>query len=196
MVQHGQWCNMSTAKFNTWEDINGTQFLPVLQVVSTTLTSVASTTNGDITGTGGDVGLNVTITPKSSNSKFLIYATIGVGSCVDANTWVGILSRDGNKIGNGDNDGGNRYGVLFRGVDHTGNSGVDLNHGLGASGSYLDNTSGTKGVSITYKLGIVVENASGVGVAYINRVESDYNTMQTAAAARTSSTITVMEISK
>jgi hypothetical protein len=183
---------MSIVKANVWQNSAGVAYGTVLQVQATTVLGVASTNETNTNGIGGDVGLNVTINPLSANSKFLITVTIGVGS-TSGNTWAGILSRNGVRVGNGTPE-ASRSGALFRGVDHTGNTGTDVNHGVGASGSYMDNTSGTPGTAITYRLGITGEGAP----SWINRVESDYSTGDgsTAAAARTSSTITVMEIVK
>jgi hypothetical protein len=181
----------SVLKFDEWQNSAGVKHGTVLQVVSTTVTAVASTTNTDARTVGGDVGLNVTITPRSSSSKFFITCDIGIGTC-GGNTWAAILSRDNVKVGNG-NATTNNAGVWFRGVDHAGNSGTDVNHGIGASGSYMDNTSGTAGVAITYRCGLAGETSPTT----INRVESDYTIADggtTPVSGRTSSTITVMEI--
>jgi len=164
----------------------------VLQVQSAVVTTVASSTVTDSSTIGGDVGLNVTITPLSSTSKFYISVDIGIASVSAGASLAGILSRAGSKVGNGTTS-GNHQGVLFRGVDHVGNNGTDSNHGVGTSGSYVDNTSGSVGTSILYKLGLVGES----GTSYINRVESDYNgSGNNVASTRTSSTIIVMEIEK
>jgi len=164
----------------------------VLQVQSAVVTTIASSTVTNCSTIGGDVGLNVTITPLSSTSKFYISVDIGIGTTAGGNSWVGILSRDGSKVGNG-TDSGVHKGVLFRAPDHVGGSGVDTNHGVGGSGSYVDSTSGVAGTATTYKLGLAGEGTT----SYINRVESDYNGGTTAAPATyTSSTIVVMEIEK
>jgi hypothetical protein len=183
---------MSIVRANVWQNSAGVAYGTVLQVQATTVLGVASTNETNTNGIGGDVGLNVTITPLSANSKFLIMVNIGIGS-TSGNTWAGILSRNGVRVGNGTPE-ASRSGTLFRGVDHAGNNGTDTNHGVGASGSFMDNTSGTPGTAITYRLGISGEGAP----SWINRVESDYSAGDgsSAAAARTSSTITVMEIVK
>jgi hypothetical protein len=183
---------MSIVRANVWQNTLGVAYGTVLQVQATTVVGVASTNETNTNGIGGDVGLNVTINPLSANSKFLVVVTIGIGS-TSGNTWAGILSRNGVRVGNGTPE-ASRSGALFRGVDHAGNNGTDTNHGVGASGSFMDNTSGNPGTPITYRLGITGEGAP----SWINRVESDYSTGDgsSAAAARTSSTITVMEIVK
>jgi hypothetical protein len=184
---------MSIVRANVWQNTSGVAYGTVLQIQATTVLGVASTNDTNTTGIGGDVGLNVTINPLSANSKFLVVVTIGIGS-TSGNTWAGILSRNGIKVGNGTAE-AQRGGALFRSVDHAGNNGTDVNHGVGASGSFMDNTSGSPGTPITYRLGIVGEGAP----SWINRVESDYTAGDggvSAAAARCSSTITVMEIVK
>lgn len=163
----------------------------ILQVKSTVVTERASSTATDLTGTGGDVGLNVNIIPKSSSSSFLIYVNIGIGTVVSSQSWGIILSRDGTKIGNGI-DSSDRKGIFLRGVDHAGGSGSDSNHGVGGSNHFLDTTSGTKDVQITFKAGLVVEVN---GTAYLNRGESDADINQV-YGSYTSSSITVMEIQK
>jgi len=164
----------------------------VLQVLSTTVTDRASSTDVDASGLGADVGLNVTIIPKSSNSKFYVIVNVGLGTTTGGNSWAIILSRDGVRVGNGAST-GVHYGVLFRSVDHAGSTGTDTNHGVGGSGSYTDETSGITGTPITYKAGLTSEG----GTSYINRVESDYAGGTTSvAAAYAQSTITVMEIQK
>ena len=161
----------------------------ILQVKSTVVTERASTTITDTSGTGGDVGLNVNIIPKSSNSSFLIYVNVGIGT-TEADSWGIILSRDGTKIGNGV-DLSNRNGVFFRAPDHAGSWGNDGNHGVGGSNHFLDTTSGTKNVQITFKAGLITQSAT----AYINRNENN-NDVDRVHQSYTSSSITVMEIQK
>ena len=161
----------------------------VLQVKSTVVTALNSTNTQDASGIGGDVGLNLVITPVSSSSYFLIMCMVGIATC-EGNSWAAILSRDGSKVGNGTDTGVHR-GAWFRGVDHTGNSGSDTNHGVGGAGLYMDTTSGTAGVSRTYRCGFVSET----GTFFLNRVESDYSGGTNAAPATyTTTTFTVMEI--
>ena len=162
----------------------------VIQVKSTTVTDRASSSVSSASGTGGDVGLNVSITPLSSTSHFFIQVYVGIATTTAGNSWCIILSRDGTRVGNGE-DTGNHYGVLFRGPDHAGNTGGDTNHGVGGSGFYLDTTSGTIGTSITYKGGLAAEQGS----AYLNRCEGDYNSASNQVpSSYTQSSITVMEI--
>ena len=164
----------------------------VLQVQSTVVTARNSTNVTDADGIGGDIGLRVDLTPKSSNSKFLVILHIGIGTTTGGNTWGIILSRDGSRVGNGDFVSGHQGGVWVKSVDHTGNSGTDTNHGVGAHATYLDTTSGTSGTSMRFEARGVVE---GSGM-YINRVESDYSGGSEVVSAYTSSSLVVMEIEK
>jgi len=161
----------------------------VLQVQSVVVTDRASSADQNTSGTGTDVGLNVTITPKKSGSYFFIQCSIGIGT-TDSDSWGIILSRDGTKIGNGV-DLSNRKGVFLRGPDHAGSSGNDTNHGVGASNHYVDKTGSTAGTSITYKCGLVTQGST----AYINRPEANYDT-NLVYGSYTSSSVTVMEIAQ
>ena len=164
----------------------------VLQVVSTTVSGTASASgySNVSSGNGADLGLKTTITPFASGSSFYISVDIGIGSTTSGNTWVGVLSRDSTRIGNGP-DASPNLGVMFRGIDHTGGSGSDTNHGLGASGSYLDTSGSTAGTATEFFIGFYAES----GAVKINEVESNYSGGgNTPAATRTQSTITIMEI--
>ena len=168
----------------------------VLQVQSTTLTGPASYTgNSNPDGTGANLGLNVSITPKSSNSAFYVMCSIGVGSTTSGNTWAILLVRDNVRVnaGMGAAAASHLGGIWFKSVDHAGNSGTDTNHGVGATGVYLDNNSGTAGVATTFRAKGVAEGGSG----HINYVESDYTGSGAGpVSSRTQSTITVWEIEK
>ena len=168
----------------------------VLQVQSTTLTGPASYTgNSNPDGTGANLGLNVSITPKSSNSAFYVMCSIGVGSTTSGNTWAILLIRDNARVnaGMGAAAASHLGGIWFKSVDHAGNNGTDTNHGVGATGVYLDNNSSTAGVATTFSARGVAEGGSG----HINYVESDYTgTGAGPVSSRTQSTITVWEIEK
>ena len=156
----------------------------VLQVQSVTLTGRYSTTNSNDAGVGADIGLKVSITPKSATSNFLVTITVGaVGS--PGVSWGAILSRDGVRIGNGDLNSG-YSGCIFRGFGST-----DLNHTQGGgSAQYLDTTTATVGIVRTYLCGF-----GGQGGTI--RINSDYNNYGGVAAfvhSTSNSTITVMEI--
>ena len=173
-----------SGKLDTTADVG-----KILQVKSTSLTTKTSVSGAtDDTGTGVDVGLNVTLTPVSSSSQFFVTLNVGVASC-GGNTWGAILSRDGTRIGNG-TVASPHTGVWCKGIDHAGNTGGDTNHGVGTSASYLDTVSGTAGVARTYKCGLAGEN----GNVTLNAVESDYSGTAPTVRSRTTTTLTVMEI--
>jgi len=161
----------------------------VLQVKSLTLTGRYAVTNVVDTGVGADIGLKVTITPKSSSSNFLVTVNVGAAGTA-SNSWGAILSRDGVRVGSGSAYAGYSGGVLFRGcwVGHT-----DYNHTQGGgSGQYLDTTSGTAGTPITYICGFGTQSGT-------LRINSDYNQYSGSASFAHStsvSTITVTEIAQ
>jgi hypothetical protein len=162
----------------------------VLQVVSFTQRNYAAA-SGTSASQLADLGLKVSITPKSSSSKFFVMINVGVGSTTTGNSWGGFLTRDNTVIGGGNSWSGSSFsGLLFRGPDTAGNGGGDQNHGAGASGSYLDTTSGTEGVSIEYACKFAGEG----GAVHINHVEGLYNGSSFPVEAYTASTITVQEI--
>ena len=154
----------------------------VLQVKSTIVTARNSTTNTDTSGTGADVGLNVTITPKKSGSHFLITCSVGIAT-TEGETWSLTLSRDGTKIGSGV-DSGNRFGATASNVIVQ----TDPNSITTIGNQFLDSPSTTS--AITYQ--IAVNNNSGsTRTLYINRTEDDTDAIGT---IRGISTITVMEV--
>ena len=159
----------------------------VLQVQTTWVNARNETQDTDASGTGGDVGLNVSITPKKSGSYFYIVCSIGVGHCTSG-SWGIVLSRGGTRIGNGTKV-GNREGVFMRG---SANYNADTNHSWGLTGSYLDEYSGsTAGSAIAYKCGLVCQS----GYARINRSEGNGNTALV-YGSYTASSVTVMEIAQ
>ena len=163
----------------------------VLQVVSTQNNSLNSTINTN-PAAYSSVGLSVDITPKSSNSKFLITVTVGLGTtATGSNSWGLTLFRDSSRSSLNGNDSGNRKGCFVKGVDHAGSNGADANHSIGAMNHGVDTTSGTAGTTITFKAGGVTEAAT----MYINRCESNPNNGQI-YSSRTSTTISVMEVEK
>jgi hypothetical protein len=169
----------------------------VLQVQSTTVNSpVSYSGTTDPTGSCANLGLNVTLTPKSSNSKFYISVGVGVGSTTNGNTWAIQLFRNNSIITGAVGAGATNHwsvGVLFKSVDHAGNQGQDTNHGVGGGNICLDTNSGTAGTAITFAARGVSEGGNG----HINYVESDYSGQGSGpTSSRTSSTITVFEVEK
>ena len=158
----------------------------VLQVVSTNITTRPTTTVTDTSGVGGDLGLNVAITPTNSSSKFLINVSLGcVGGTDGAGSWGIILVRDSTRIGNGA-DVSSRNGVFMRGTYFI----HDGNHGLSAHGTYYNTTTGTGGSEIIFRANGVVQSS---GTMIVNYSASNTDTTNP-YGSYTSSSITVTEI--
>jgi hypothetical protein len=157
----------------------------VLQFKSTLVTDRPSSTDVDTSGTGTDCGLNVTITPISSTSDFLISLSIVQWGSLDSNSMGIILSKDGTKVGNG-SDVSSRNGIFCGGVKFSWN---DPNHCDGTAAHYLDTVSGT--AARTYKCGLISQYTSAI--AYINSNGSGTDNDQV-YSSYTGSTLTVMEI--
>ena len=160
----------------------GTQNLPSLggQVVSSTKRNIFSTTNTSFT----DIpNLSVTITPKATSSKVLIFGGVCFGHDNDY-TWLVAFrlvrnSDDGIMIGDSDGSRGRHSGGNQRGGGADDTDWWPL--------LYLDSPNTTS--ATTYKIRVRAESPRTV---YINRGgESDGNSFIT---ARFCSTITAMEI--
>ena len=159
----------------------------VIQVETTWVNARNETADTTASGTGGDVGLNVTITPKKSGSFFYILCSIGIGHCTSG-SWGIILSRNGTRIGNGTKV-SNREGVFMRGAE---NWNGDSNHSWGLTGHFIDQYSGsTAGSAIAYKCGLVCQS----GYARINRSQNNSDTALV-FGSYTASSVTVMEIAQ
>ena len=153
----------------------------VLQVVSTTKSdafsaSIASGANTAVTG------LSVSITPSSSSSKILITASVAGASTSIFQVSYGI-GRNATLIGLGD-VAGNRSRV---GAVSTTNASTPSM--TSASLTYLDSPATTS--ATTYAIYAIGAN-DATRTYYINQSNTDSNT---AEYIRSSSTITVMEIS-
>ena len=139
--------------------------------------SVSHNTEYDITSTSGeDIGLSITITPTSSNSKFLLLGKVGCSGA--SGSFMGILLfRDSTQIGGGSGKTYNAYQwnyvVADAGTDNSSQVGIPIN--------YLDSPATTS--SITYK----VQAGVSSGTAGINHRNSSDDT-------NTTSQFTVMEI--
>ena len=161
----------------------------VLQVVSTNITTRPSTTVYDTSGTGGDLGLNVAITPTNSNSKFLINVSIGIGTSTGMSwgngAWGIILVRDSTRIGAGV-DVSNRNGIFMRSPSYSG----DGNFGYTISFTYYNTTTGTGGSEIIFRANGISQET---GTLYLNR--SYTNEDDTGVySSYTSASITVTEV--
>lgn len=150
----------------------------VLQVQSTTKTSVFSTTSTSYTDV---TGLTVSITPTSSSSKILILVSVSLGA---GNILTSArLVRNSTALAVGD-AAGSRIQTSVAYVGGGGVSGID---GMAPvqNITYLDSPATTS--STTYKIQMQVSSGTG----YLNQASDDQNA---AYRPRMSSTITVMEI--
>ena len=157
----------------------------VLQFKSTVVTDRASSIDDDTSGTGTDCGLNVTITPVSATSDFLISLSIGKWGSAASNSMGIILSKDGTKIGNGV-DASSRNGIFCGGVKFSWN---DSNHCDGTAAHYLDTVSGT--AARTYKCGLISQYTNAP--MHINR-NGSHSDNDSVYSSYTQSSLTVMEI--
>lgn len=148
----------------------------VLQVVSATKTdtfSTSSTTFVDVTG------YSVSITPISSTSKILIICNLTATAIAGAFSVQGRLMRNSTPIAVGDASGTRtQASFMWEG-------GQEANFGIATT--FLDSPATTS--ATTYK--IQVRTNSGANTTYVNRAQTDLDSV---AYARTASTITVMEI--
>lgn len=150
----------------------------VLQVVTATKSDTATTTSSttvDITG------MSVSITPKSTSSKFYVTASFVVGAPTSHASVV--LDRNGTDIGIGD-----ASGSRARLTASTCSGNPAANQPVSMSFMYLDSPATTS--ALTYKIKWR-SNDSGVAV-YLNRTSVDADNT---GYGRFISTITVMEIS-
>ncbi len=148
----------------------------VLQVVTVQKTDVFSTSSSTLVDV---TGLSVSITPSSTSSKILVFASVS-GHATD-NSAVQLL-RDSTIIAGGDAS-SNRT-QSFTGSFYNGNiPGTTLGSG---SASWLDSPASTS--ALTYK---VKAGAVGGGTLYLGKNTTDADNAQ---HVRTAQTITVMEI--
>ena len=152
---------------------------PILQVVSAVKTDTFSTSSNTFTDV---TGLSVSITPSSASNKILIIVHLGAFS-VTSIIYSGAfrISRSGTAVAIGD-AASTRTRASFKVV------GFNVDHAIPAGFTFLDSPASTS--SITYALQIQMQNS---GTGCINRSGSDPDTSD-AYAARTASTITLMEV--
>ena len=151
----------------------------VLQVVSATKTDTfSSATLGwlDVTG------LSVSITPRSTSSKIMVFGRITGEGSIGATRMQMRLVRDTTSISIGD--------AASARIQVSGNEiygGADADSLLGSTVFYLDSPATTS--ASTYKIQVL--NGNGNSTIYINRTQNDTNSVIT---PRGTSSITVMEI--
>lgn len=155
----------------------------ILQVVSTAKTNTFTTTSTTFTDI---TGLSATITPSSTSSKILIFATVNFSASGASNDSVSARLSGGNSTAFvGDANGTNRVrAALFS------NNRVDwgVTHSiLPGNMIYLDSPATTS--ATTY---VVQARANTQGTFVLNKVGTDSDSAQFSV---TPSSITVMEIS-
>lgn len=177
----------STAKFDVWQNTAGVNYGTVLQIQGAHKTDTFST-NATLSAGGAAVtGLSVTITPRFSTSKFLIFGHLVSGYTASQTQMYYKLKRtiSGNttEIGSG-TPSGNRLGAITRSY-YPGNDACQTDPYF-----YLDSPSTL--LDITYQI-FACSETSAYSV-YVNRTNLDSN--NTGNGTRGSSSITVMEIAQ
>ena len=147
----------------------------VLQVVQTNKTDTFTTTSTSFTDV---TGLSVSITPSSSSNKILIIVDLQVGTDNDSQAMFNLV-RGSTSINLGDASSSRTQCFNEQG------SGEDY-HQQSASTHFLDSPSTTS--ATTYKVQMRVTG----GTHCLNRSDADANA---SSEARTTSSITVMEVS-
>jgi len=171
---------MSTLKVNTLQNTSGNTLTFIKQVVSTTKTDTASLSiaNGVINSSIVS-GLSVSITPSSTSSKILILAQV---ACSVASNGVFVyLVRGSTLICQADADGSRARAssMTMQAQEHYTDTSV-LN--------FLDSPSTTSQITYGIKLG---HSSGSTRTVYVNRPDNNTNSNN---YARTTSTITVMEV--
>lgn len=171
--------NFDTADNATQTELDNKVVGKVLQVVQSKKTDTLTSTSTNYF----DIGLSVSITPSSVNSKILVLISVS-GSSVNAASGGIRAMRNSDYIGLADSA-GNRRRTSFAGGLHTGDGSGDVNMTLNATAEILDSPNTTS--AITYKVQAVTQGQT----IYINRTEHDSDSTD---RPRSVSTITVMEI--
>jgi len=149
----------------------------VLQVVSTTKTDTFSTTSATYTDV---TGLNATITPTLATSKILVIADIALNPSNNTISYAQIL-RDSTAVGGGTAVGNRRSAAKSL---YLSTSGTKLT--TTTAFHFLDSPATTS--STTYKIQVAINSAT------LN-INTTLNDSDNADRPRTSSSLTLMEIS-
>tara|TARA_R100001086_G_scaffold44715_2_gene19803 strand:- start:753 stop:1301 length:549 start_codon:yes stop_codon:yes gene_type:complete len=153
----------------------------IIQVVQTVKTDTFSTTSPAETAFV-DTGLSVAITPSATSSKILILWNMQIGASGDNVTYM-RLQRGSTDILLADTSSTRVRTSQAQGGGYGSGWKIDV-----AAGQYLDSPSTTS--ATTYKW---VWASNGTNTAYMNRSGRDH-TSTNDEDARTTSTITVMEV--
>lgn len=165
-------------------DVAGFTSGKILQVVSTTKTDTFSASIGS-GGFTSVTGLSATITPTSTSSQILALVDVNGAQDTDSRAHIVVrLLRDSTEIGSGD-AGGSRSTAFSASRMHY----VETGNAVSTAGSYLDSPATTSAITYSIQIG----NATTATKTYVvNRSSKDTNTV---SFVRTSSTITLMEVS-
>jgi hypothetical protein len=169
----------SVIKADVWKNSAGVTYNSVLNVYSANKTNTQATVGGswvDITG------LSLTVTPRYTTSRFLIFYSVTMGLSVQHNQMSIRLVRNGTSIAIGDADGSRE-----RVTAGTQDSGAIHGATYCMTGQFLDSPASVSAVE--YKIQFRCE---GAVTAWINRGnEADGDSIVT---QRCYSNITVMEM--
>lgn len=167
----------SIIRADRWQNSDGVAYNSVLQVVSTTKTDTFTSTS---TSPVAITGASATITPKFSTSKILVSYFFTMSSSAGTETAIQIL-RDSTVVGGGTVAGSRRSATSV--------TTIPTGHMFPHAGAFFDSPATTS--SVVYSLYGWTIN----GTFYIGRSSGDTDN-NSAANARTSLTITVMEIAQ
>jgi hypothetical protein len=146
----------STMRFDKWQNTLGQPYGTVLQVASKTATTSYTITITAHTGWSDFPAnaLQIVITPKFSNSKFLLMANVTIGG-TGSNNAAFRFTRNGNPIALGDAFGSRARLTAFSGWAN----GADPNHvSRTVSANFLDSPATAS--PITYNIQGVTESTS------------------------------------
>ena len=156
-----------------------TKIIQVLSAEKTTSFSTSSNSFVDVTG------LSVSITPKSSSNKVLVFIDLKWGQSTDDGEFFARAVRNSTAVYVGTGSVGNRTPCFFGIEDTNEGSRFQLTQ---ASAIFLDSPNTTS--STTYKVQVKLNATSGQTIT-LNRVQEDTNHAYNPAAA---SSILVMEV--
>jgi hypothetical protein len=172
----------STMRFDKWENSLGQPYGTVLQVVQVVDTNITAVSGGAGQAFFAYNGLNITVTPKSINSKFLVRFQVNVG--IGAGSGRMALNINGTTYGtttSGAQRGSSNSIYSIGGLPGTANI-------VGLTGEYLFQNTGSNNVAVTFEL----YKQESVETLYINRaVVYDDN-----PRGRPASWVTIMEIAQ
>jgi hypothetical protein len=174
----------STMRFDKWENTLGQPFGTVLQVIQVVDTAVTSFSGGATDTFFAYNNLNNTITPKGSNSKFLVRFQINASWNNTGGSIRAVLNLNGTP-----------YGTTTSGTQRASSNSVYSSGSLpgsativGLTGEYLFQNSGLNNVSISFEL----FKQDGASVLAVNRSTIYDDT----ARGRPASWVTITEIAQ